>query len=209
MYIEAPDCEALSLKRLTPERSVAPGMHADYEIVFRPESDADAAWELVVATERERFVLPVLARGARLEFDVPDVIDCGKAPVKAHTTRSYLFTNVGSKRGTFRLCSDAETFDVQPSQGTLEVDASVQCSIRFAPGCVGPIRGTLTVEYGGGDKEFIELRGEGLDLAVAVLEKEVQLAPTYITQSSSSLFHISNPSGHCVQFHCSTRGLGL
>lgn len=184
---------------MTPSTSVALGMVAEYEVSFRPESDRDYACDLVVATERERFLLPVVARGARLRFELPDVIDCGAAPVKAQTTRSYLLTNVGRKKGEFQIATTGD-FAVTPTQAELNVDASVQCVIRFTPTSAGELNGAMTITYANGDTDTVELRGVGQDLEIWTVGETVELPSTYITQNSAKSFSLRNNSATCVRF---------
>jgi hypothetical protein len=44
---------------------VAPGMEIQYIIRFSPEAKIDYSYDLVVVTEREKFVVPILAIGKR------------------------------------------------------------------------------------------------------------------------------------------------
>ena len=197
--MEPPESPYVSLRCLQPQRSVALGMSVEYEVTFCSDTDDDYACDLIVATERERFVLPLYATGAHLQLDVPEVIDCGKAPVKATVTRSYVLTNVGRKRGSFRLTADGD-FAVRPAQGTLDVDASVQCAITFAPRSDGQSNGTMTVLYATGAEDIVELRGVGQDLGIFLPQRTLEMAPVYITQSTTAAFSIANPSAVCVRF---------
>ncbi len=197
--MEPPESPYVSIRCLQPQRSVALGMSVEYEVTFCPDTDEDFACDLIVATERERFVLPLYATGAHLQLDIPEVIDCGQAPVKATVTRSYVLTNVGRKGGSFRL-SAAGDFAVRPAQGTLDVDASVQCAITFAPQSGGQSTGTMTVAYATGAEDVVELRGVGQDLGVFLPQKTLEMAPAYITHASTDAFSIANPSAVCVRF---------
>ena len=48
-----------------------------YVIRFSPEAKIDYKYDLTVITERERFVIPIVAVGKRSMIDFPDVIDFG------------------------------------------------------------------------------------------------------------------------------------
>ena len=53
-----------SLGRRGPDSSkVAPGMDAIFTVQFQPASADDYNWDLVVRTERERFLVPVSGIG--------------------------------------------------------------------------------------------------------------------------------------------------
>ena len=51
---------------------VAPGMDITYIVRFSPEAKSDYAYDLMVMTEREKFIVPIRARGCRAMLDFPD-----------------------------------------------------------------------------------------------------------------------------------------
>ena len=53
-----------------------------YVIKFSPEAKIDYKYDLTVVTERENFVVPIVAIGKRSMIDFPDCIDFGHCPVK-------------------------------------------------------------------------------------------------------------------------------
>lgn len=61
---------------------VAAGMEVSFVVTFRPESTEDYAYNLVVCTEREKFVVPVIAAGAAPALDLPDLVEFEPTPVK-------------------------------------------------------------------------------------------------------------------------------
>lgn len=206
--IEFPENPFVTVRRLQPFKSVACGMTVEYEICYRPENDKDDATELIVATDRERFTFPLIARGRRLELELPDVIDCGKAPVKGETTRSYLLTNVGCKKGRFSIAAN-DPFDIHPSRCELDIDASIQCAIRFHPQTVGLSEGRLTIEHENGDQEHVELKGNGLELDIEIPRSDIQMEPTFITHSSSSVCVLRSHSAMCMRFVARSTGGGF
>lgn len=44
---------------------VAPGMETNFIIRFSPESKSDYNYDIIVETEREKFVVPIVAVGKR------------------------------------------------------------------------------------------------------------------------------------------------
>jgi hydrocephalus-inducing protein len=44
---------------------IAPGMEVQYVVKFSPEERVDYIHELICATEREKFIVPIKAIGAR------------------------------------------------------------------------------------------------------------------------------------------------
>ena len=54
-------------------------MDITYIVKFSPEAKSDYAYDLMVMTEREKFIVPIRARGCRAMLDFPDQI--GRAHV--------------------------------------------------------------------------------------------------------------------------------
>ena len=68
--MEATDIDTMSCR-------VAPGMEISYVIRFSPVAKSDYSYDLMVLTEREKFIVPVRAVGCRSMLDFPDLIDFG------------------------------------------------------------------------------------------------------------------------------------
>lgn len=54
-------------------------------------------------TEREKFLIPVKAIGARAVIDFPDTVNFGSCPVKDLSTKTLFVRNVGKKEAKFML----------------------------------------------------------------------------------------------------------
>jgi len=54
---------------------VAPGMEISFLIKFSPEAKSDYSYDLMVLTEREKFIVPIRAVGCRAMLDFPDLLD--------------------------------------------------------------------------------------------------------------------------------------
>lgn len=54
---------------------VAAGMEVAFVVTFRPESMDDYVHDLIVVTEREKFIVPIVAVGATPALDLPEVVD--------------------------------------------------------------------------------------------------------------------------------------
>ena len=63
----------------------------------------DYTHELVCITEREKFIVPVRAIGARAILDFPDEINFPIGPVKYPSTKTILVRNIGNKEGKISL----------------------------------------------------------------------------------------------------------
>ena len=59
--------------------------------------------ELICITEREKFIVPVRAIGARAILDFPDEVNFPPSPVKYSATKTLLVRNVGSRDAKFSL----------------------------------------------------------------------------------------------------------
>lgn len=69
--VELGNPKPISKRQVAPQHAedgsskVACGMEVCYKVVFQPDSTADFEGELYFVTERERFMLPIKATGAR------------------------------------------------------------------------------------------------------------------------------------------------
>ena len=76
---------------------VAPGMEISYVIKFSPEAKIDYSYDLMVVTEREKFVVPIRAVGCRAMLDFPDALEFGLVPVKHTAEKPVMIRNIGEK----------------------------------------------------------------------------------------------------------------
>lgn len=88
---------------------VAAGMETKFIVRFSPEAKIDYKYELIVVTEREKFIVPILAIGKRAMIDFPDVLDFGPCPVKFLTEKPVIIRNLGKRRqnGTLNFLKDS------------------------------------------------------------------------------------------------------
>ena len=68
-----------------------------FRIQFTPEDKKDYRHELICMTEREKFIVPVLAIGARAILDFPDEVNFGLCPVKHPATKVLFVRNIGNR----------------------------------------------------------------------------------------------------------------
>jgi hydrocephalus-inducing protein len=59
--------------------------------------------ELIVTTEREKFVVPIKCIGSRAILDFPDEINFSTNPVKNQNTKVSLVRNIGNRDAKFSL----------------------------------------------------------------------------------------------------------
>lgn len=76
---------------------VAPGMEISYVVKFSPETKQDYSYDLMIVTEREKFIVPIRAVGYRSMLDFPDTLDFGLVPVKHTAEKPVMIRNIGEK----------------------------------------------------------------------------------------------------------------
>ena len=95
-------------------------MEISYVIQFSPEAKIDYSYDLMVVTEREKFVVPIRAVGSRAMLDFPDQLDFGLVPVKHTAEKPVMIRNVGEKTTKWYIKVPGG-FKVTKQQGILEV----------------------------------------------------------------------------------------
>lgn len=89
---------------------VAYGMEVAYLITFKPDSFDDYHYDMVVCTEREKFLVPIISRGRRAALDLPDTVEFDATPARGSSTQSFVVTNVGQRKSQFTLKATGEQF---------------------------------------------------------------------------------------------------
>lgn len=59
--------------------------------------------ELTCITEREKFIVPIRAIGARAILDFPDQLNFSVCPVKHSTQRTLLVRNIGNREARYHI----------------------------------------------------------------------------------------------------------
>lgn len=73
---------------------IAPGLDLCFEIQFSPERKTDYKYDLIVVTEREKFIVPIIAIGKKPLIVFPDEINFGiSCPVKYFTEKPIIIHN--------------------------------------------------------------------------------------------------------------------
>ena len=102
---------------------VAPGMEISYVIKFSPEAKIDYSYDLMIVTEREKFVVPIRAVGCRAMLDFPDSLDFGLVPVKHTAEKPVMVRNIGEKTTKWHI-KVPNGFSINKNEGILEVGQS-------------------------------------------------------------------------------------
>jgi hydrocephalus-inducing protein len=186
--------------RLSDEGSkVAAGMEVAYSITFQPESNNDHFHQLVVVTEREKFLVPIVAMGAAPLLDMPDTISFPPTPIRKEARRSLLVRNIGNKAGGFQVYATS-CFSVAPAKGFLAPGETLQLSLEFSPSITGVHAGDLSVLYDNGRTTYTILQGEGQELPVRLSSSQLKFLPTYISKLSQKSFKVVNDSDMALTY---------
>ena len=186
-------------QRASTTGKVAAGMEIAYTIEFTPDGVGDFACDLVVVTEREKFVVPVRVAGARPALDLPDLVSFGTAVSKQRMEKSLLLRNVGTDVARFDLAASAP-FEVTPRYGELAVGETLQATLHFVPPAAGRYAGELVVAFDSGQHVAAELAGTAVDAQVSLSDSSLTLLPTFIHKASQRTFKLVNNSDDKVAF---------
>ncbi|XP_051884712.1 hydrocephalus-inducing protein homolog [Pristis pectinata] len=180
-------------------RKVAPGMVTTFKLVFTPEENKDYIHELVCITEREKFLVPVKAIGARAILDFPDHINFSVCPVKYNSQKTLLVRNIGNREAKFIL-QTKKPFHVVPIHGNLDAGGNMQVTIEFIPQRIGDHSEDLMVHLDTGEDIFINLYGAAVDVNVRLDKSSLMIEKTYITLANQRVVSICNRSNIIVHF---------
>ncbi|XP_036202709.1 hydrocephalus-inducing protein homolog [Myotis myotis] len=178
---------------------VAPGVPSIFRILFTPEENKDYAHMLTCVTEREKFIVPIKARGARAILDFPDKLNFSTCPVKYRTQKILLVRNIGNRDAVFHITT-YRPFSVEPSVGTLTVGESMQLEVDFEPQAVGNHSKRLIVYYDTGEKMFVSLYGAAVDMNIRLDKNSLIIEKTYISLANQRTITIYNRSNIIAHF---------
>jgi hydrocephalus-inducing protein len=104
-------------------------MDITFIIRFSPEAKIDYSYDLVVVTEREKFIVPIVAVGKRAMIEFPDELEFGNCPVKYVTEKPVIIRNLGEKTTKWFLRLPLG-FDSNKKEGVLEYGKNEQIVIK-------------------------------------------------------------------------------
>ncbi|MBN3293096.1 HYDIN protein, partial [Polypterus senegalus] len=126
-------------------QNYAPCETYDFPLALR-NNDKDYTQQLLCITEREKFVIPVKAIGARAILDFPDQLNFSNCPVKCCCQKTLLVRNIGNREARFTL-STQSPFSVDPVMATLGIGDSMQVTVEFLPKWNGDHSEDLILHY--------------------------------------------------------------
>lgn len=89
-------------------------MEISYVVKFSPETKQDYSYDLMIVTEREKFIVPIRAIGYKSMIDFPDFLDFGLVPVKHVAEKPVMIRNIGEKTTKWHI-KVPEEFEVRLS----------------------------------------------------------------------------------------------
>ncbi|XP_062997557.1 hydrocephalus-inducing protein homolog [Elgaria multicarinata webbii] len=178
---------------------VAPGMLSTFRILFTPEDNKDYFHEVTCITEREKFIVPIRAIGARGILDFPDQLNFSICPVKYNTQKTLLVRNIGNREACYQITTQ-RPFSVEPSIGTLGVSETEQFIVEFQPEKSGNHHEDLVVHYDTGEDIHVNLYGAAADVNVRLDKNSLTVEKTYITLANQRSVVIHNRSDIIAHF---------
>ncbi|KAL6429112.1 hypothetical protein ACFW04_008117 [Cataglyphis niger] len=186
---------------------VAPGLVHVYNVRFNPVEKRDYEYRIEFINDCEIFAVPVigqintiLAIGPRPILDIPDRIEIPATAVKIPSSKTILVRNVGNMPAIFNFNSDNPSFFVEPSQGILEEEESMQLTANFLSEKSGEFKANLLLEYESGEKLCLTLQSLAINCTIRIDRGSVRMEDTYIGLSRSKLLTIYNRSDYIVKF---------
>ncbi|NWW42685.1 HYDIN protein, partial [Pedionomus torquatus] len=180
-------------------RKVAPGMTLTFRVLFTPEENKDYFHQLTCITEREKFIVPIRAIGARAILDFPDQLNFSVCPVKYSTQRTLLVRNIGNREARYCI-STQSPFSVEPSIGTLGIGDTMQVTVEFHPLKTGDHSRSLVVHYDTGEDICTSLYGAAVDVNIRLDRNSLTVEKTYFTLSNHRSVVIHNRSEIIAHF---------
>ncbi|NWV09129.1 HYDIN protein, partial [Ptilonorhynchus violaceus] len=155
--------------------------------------------QLLCNTEKEQFIVPIRAIGARAVLDFPDQLDFSVCPVKHSTQKTLLVHNLGNRAAHYQI-STQRPFSVFPGMGTLGIGDTMQVTVEFHPLRTGDHSASLAVHYDTGEDTHTSLHGTAVDVHITLDRNSVTVEKTYITLSNHTTVLIHNQSDVTAHF---------
>ncbi|XP_059569698.1 hydrocephalus-inducing protein homolog [Alligator mississippiensis] len=178
---------------------VAPGMPSTFRILFTPEDNKDYFHQLTCITEREKFIIPIRAIGARGILDFPDQLNFSTCPVKYSTQKTLLVRNIGNREAHYQITTQSP-FSVEPSIGTLGMGETMQLMVEFQPQKIGDHSKDLIVNYDTGEDIHISMYGAATDVNIRLNKNSLTIEKAYITLANQRSVVLHNRSDIIAHF---------
>ncbi|CAD8206755.1 unnamed protein product [Paramecium octaurelia] len=177
---------------------VAPGMETNFIIRFSPESKSDYNYDVIVETEREKFVVPIVAVGKRAMIDFPDSLDFGNCPVKYTTEKPVIIRNLGEKTTKWFLKLPLG-FDADKREGVLEYGKNEQIVIKFFPTEARSYKNKAILQYDNMEA-YVPIIGVAHNGNVYLSKSQINMTEAFIGLQLQQTLQIINKSNVKVDF---------
>ena len=178
---------------------VAPGMEVSYLIKFTPEAKVDVTYDLIVITEREKFIVPIIGIGCKVMLEFMDYLDFGEVPVKYKIEKPIILRNVGEKITKWKLKCGSNNITVSKKEGILEIGKSEQIICTFCPQEDREYEEKLELTYDDFEAS-IKVIGRSKNDDVFLSRRMIELEQAYITKHSQSFVTIENKTSVPIEF---------
>lgn len=196
---EDPNNSSRGTKIFSSGSKVAPGLEVTFLIKFSPEAKVDYYYELEITTEREKFVVPIVAIGKRAMIDFPDSINFGsECNVKYKTEKPVIIRNLGDKTTKWEL-ELPKGFQADKSEGVLEYGHSEQIILSFYPTEKTVYIDDAILRYDGLEA-YIPITGNAKNGNVSLSATMVNMDPAYIGLETQKTIEIRNESNVKIDF---------
>ncbi|MCQ2815788.1 MAG: hypothetical protein MJ252_00835 [archaeon] len=178
---------------------VAPGMEVNYLIKFTPEVKSDIWYDLVVITEREKFIVPIRGIGCKVNIEYTNYIDFGEVPVKYKIEKPFIIRNIGEKITKWMLKCVSSSVSISKKEGILDIGKNEQIICTFCPEKDKQYKETMILTYDETD-HIISIFGKSKNDAVDITPKILEMEPAYITLHTEKTVTITNDTGVPIDF---------
>ncbi|NWI93945.1 HYDIN protein, partial [Pitta sordida] len=159
--------------------------------------------ELLCITEREEFIVPIQAIGARPVMDFPEQLDFMSCPVNSSTQKTLFIRNSGNLEAHYQL-STQRPFIVTPAMGTLGIGETMEVTVEFHPLKTGDHSASLVVHFDTREAMRTRLLGRAVDVNIGLKKHSVKFEKTYCTLSNCKTVIIYNKSNIKAHFQWKT-----
>lgn len=173
-------------------------MEISFTVRFSPDAQIDYKFDLMVMTEREQFLVPIIAIGKKPMIDFPDTIDFGRCFVKYQSEKPVVIRNVGEKTVRWYLHLPL-SFNANKKEGLLEKACNEQIIVSFFP--QERKEYSLEAEFTYDNlKSYVLCRGKAEDGDVSLSKTTIAMDDTYIGLPSHQTLKIINKTNVKVDF---------
>ncbi|OON14314.1 hypothetical protein X801_09895 [Opisthorchis viverrini] len=162
---------------------VAAGLTFSVIVAFTPEDLRDYKHELICATDREIYSIPVNCIGPRAVLDIPDEITFDDTPIRHTISKSIVVRNKGNA-----------TACVFPTEWTVQPNGFIETAVTFCPHESREYAERLHAVLATGEQLEIGLRGRGVIAPVRLNPAQIVFPDTYVGLSTTQTTRITNES---------------